>query len=577
MLRGVLPPFKRVQPSFVASLVSSIRPERAAGSPTLTFTRATTAYVSDFEGRLFQALSGEVRFQGARRVRNLVTTPDLSNAAWAKEQGGTGSAPTLTYGQTDPNGGATATRAQLNRGAGNTASDYSGVYFRAIAAGATGRIAIKSNTGSSQTLTLKLDNTSQVQLTATTAWQTFSVSRTQTGNQDFEVISWGQNPSSTNSLDLLIAFPQVENVTGQSNQNPSEYVSVGVLSAPFHGAGVDGVKYFTYENGNTVTNNVVTEAQGAAISSSTLLGYLPEGARTDSALYNRDLTQTDWAKTDCTALKNAVGKDGAANACSTLTATGANATCLQTVTATSAAKVFQPSVKRKTGTGTVEITVNGGANWQDITSALSAGAFYAAAETRTVTNPVFGFRLATSGDEIIVDFAGCQNGTFRSTDIGPTTTVAVTRNIDVNQGVSAGNLNSAAMTIVLSWTPSAAGMGTAFLFGTYVDADNYTAILHDGTNVTARKRIAGVNSDATRALTYAAGTTYRIAARFDGNGVDVWVAGTKGTGSATGTASQIGTNFQIGADGNGANSAFGGIKNFAVYGQGLSDSQVAAL
>jgi hypothetical protein len=38
-----------------------------------------------------------------------------------------------------------------------------------------------------------------------------------------------------------------EDVTGQSNQNPSEYVSCGVLAAPYYGAGVDGVQYFNYE------------------------------------------------------------------------------------------------------------------------------------------------------------------------------------------------------------------------------------------------------------------------------------------------------------------------------------------
>jgi hypothetical protein len=40
---------------------------------------------------------------------------------------------------------------------------------------------------------------------------------------------------------------------------------VGVLSAPYHGAAVDGVKYFATKNGNTVASNIVTEATGAAI------------------------------------------------------------------------------------------------------------------------------------------------------------------------------------------------------------------------------------------------------------------------------------------------------------------------
>lgn len=38
---------------------------------------------------------------------------------------------------------------------------------------------------------------------------------------------------------LFIKNPQIEDVTGQANQKPSEYVSNGVLSAPYHGAGAD--------------------------------------------------------------------------------------------------------------------------------------------------------------------------------------------------------------------------------------------------------------------------------------------------------------------------------------------------
>jgi hypothetical protein len=38
---------------------------------------------------------------------------------------------------------------------------------------------------------------------------------------------------------------QLEDITGRTDQTtPSSYVSVGVLSAPYHGAGVDGVEYF---------------------------------------------------------------------------------------------------------------------------------------------------------------------------------------------------------------------------------------------------------------------------------------------------------------------------------------------
>jgi hypothetical protein len=58
---------------------------------------------------------------------------------------------------------------------------------------------------------------------------------------------------------------QLEDVTGQSVQTPSEYVSTGVLnSTPYHGANVDGVKYFD------------TDINGIAIPENTLKGFLCE-------------------------------------------------------------------------------------------------------------------------------------------------------------------------------------------------------------------------------------------------------------------------------------------------------------
>ena len=46
------------------------------------------------------------------------------------------------------------------------------------------------------------------------------------------------------TLSGSIERPQIEDVTGQTDQTASEYVSNGVESFPYHGAGVDGVKYF---------------------------------------------------------------------------------------------------------------------------------------------------------------------------------------------------------------------------------------------------------------------------------------------------------------------------------------------
>lgn len=64
---------------------------------------------------------------------------------------------------------------------------------------------------------------------------------------------------------LYITGYQIEDVTGQSILAPAEYVSTNVLNAfPYHGAGVDGVKYFD------------TTLTGAKIPESTMKGFLNE-------------------------------------------------------------------------------------------------------------------------------------------------------------------------------------------------------------------------------------------------------------------------------------------------------------
>ena len=64
---------------------------------------------------------------------------------------------------------------------------------------------------------------------------------------------------------IRVAAFQIEDITGQSILAPAEYVSTNVLNAfPYHGAGVDGVKYFD------------TTLTGAKIPESTLKGFLNE-------------------------------------------------------------------------------------------------------------------------------------------------------------------------------------------------------------------------------------------------------------------------------------------------------------
>lgn len=157
------------------------------------------------------------------------------------------------------------------------------------------------------------------------------------------------------------------------------------------------------------------------------LGLWMREQRTELALHNRDLTNAAWTKTTITATKDQTGADGVASSASRIAATAANGTVLQSITSASAQRVAAPLVRRLVGTGTVEFTIDNGATWTPVT--LTTSWLEITPIVATVTNPVIGFRLANSGDEIAVDFVGVQSG---ATFLGhiETTTAQVTRTTD---------------------------------------------------------------------------------------------------------------------------------------------------
>lgn len=154
------------------------------------------------------------------------------------------------------------------------------------------------------------------------------------------------------------------------------------------------------------------------------LGLIFEAAVDNDCPNPRDLTQAAWVKASTTVLKDATGVDGVANAASTITASGANGTCLDAVTESSAEFTFSARVKRKTGTGRVDITVDGGTTWNEITAEISTGEWERPLATKTAANPSMGFRLVTSGDEIEVDMCQLELGPHPTSEI---TTGAATR------------------------------------------------------------------------------------------------------------------------------------------------------
>lgn len=220
------------------------------------------------------------------------------------------------------------------------------------------------------------------------------------------------------------------------------------------------------------------------------LGALIEGARTNVTLWCRDCTNAAWTKSNITAAKNQTGVDGVASSASSLTATATNGTCLQAITLASSARFQSAYIKRLVGTGNVQMTTDGGSTWATVTITSSWARY--SIPTQTLANPSVGFRLATSGDSIAVDFAQNEDGTFASSAI-LTTTVAVQRAADV-------------VSVLLAGLPVSATAGTLFV--------DYTV-----DRVESSYLLAGLLSDATANEFFGSGQSTVVYAQIVDGGV----------------------------------------------------------
>jgi hypothetical protein len=154
---------------------------------------------------------------------------------------------------------------------------------------------------------------------------------------------------------------------------------------------------------------------------------LIETTKTNRALFNRDMTNAAWVKTTMTAAKDQTGIDNVANAASSLTATAANATVLQAIVLASGARAQSAFVKRITGVGVIQMTMDGGTTW---TAIPVTGAYVQVSiPTQTLANPSFGFRIVTSGDAIAVDMVQNEDGIDVTTPIATAGAIA-SRNTD---------------------------------------------------------------------------------------------------------------------------------------------------
>lgn len=150
-------------------------------------------------------------------------------------------------------------------------------------------------------------------------------------------------------------------------------------------------------------------------SAGVLQGMRVEETRTNLALYSSDLTNAAWTKTNMTTAKTATGPDGVSNSATTCTATAGNATALQAITSGSAARISNMYIKRRTGSGTINITSDNGTTWTAVT--VTSDWTRVESTVQTLTNPTVGIRIVTSGDAVDVALFGHEVGSFSTSPI----------------------------------------------------------------------------------------------------------------------------------------------------------------
>ena len=371
-----------------------------------------------------------------------------------------------------------------------------------------------------------------------------------------------------------------------SQVTPNADYSVGVATATVTAAR-DATHPATYVNSLgvvvlTTTANVLRYQGGYydRYGFNSLKGFMIEEAGTNLIPASNNPTDATWTKTNITASAADAGSsspDGTATVPS-LTASSANGTFLLASAVTG--QTYSVWLKRKTGTGNIQITADGGTTYTTFAPDSTWRRFSVSASS---ASQKCGIKIVTNGDAVYVYGNQYEDKAYYTSYI-PTTAGALGRVAESIKFANTGNRTAASESIFIRFAPywnctSSAGTNRLLASDTKDRAIHFDSTLKSFTAYS--NKTDDVTDKASQTYQHVHDSSMVFASTFKHSSPYITTykdgisQGTYTTDDFTDPA--WGTSFYLGSDSSAANQLNGVIQSVAIYSDAKVDSTVSSI